>query len=111
MFAYDAHGHGRSEPLRPHNLDIHDVDHLASDVVDFLLSVVKPTVGDKPLFCMGLSMGGMAVVFSTLKEPTLCDVRLGDAGPRVGGGDALQRVYSFRRGSGGLVPAHVRVAQ
>ena len=72
VFAFDAHGHGRSEPLRPNNLLVDDCDHLASDVVYFVSQVVKPAVPGKPVFLSGLSMGGLCVILASIKAPKLC---------------------------------------
>lgn len=66
VWAFDAHGHGDSEPtdaISRHTL--HRFHHVIDDVEQFLLEVVQPwrdaQPAPLPLYIVGPSLGGLVV--------------------------------------------------
>jgi pimeloyl-ACP methyl ester carboxylesterase len=76
VFAYDAHGHGGSEPREPERRAlILDASHLLEDSEDFLDAVVAPGAVGLPLFGVAHSLGAGVLCLLEARRPGTFEVR------------------------------------
>ncbi|MFP4446985.1 MAG: lysophospholipase [Desulfosudaceae bacterium] len=65
FFALDHQGHGRSGGKRGH---VNDFADYTADVKQFVDQVIRPQVPDRPLVCLGHSMGGLIAAHFALRH-------------------------------------------
>ncbi len=71
VFAMDQRGHGRSV-REVEDLSVTHVNRFSDylhDLEQFMDAVVKPRMGDKPLYLFGHSMGGALAAFALIEHP------------------------------------------
>jgi alpha-beta hydrolase superfamily lysophospholipase len=87
VHAFDQRGHGESEGPRVYTPDF---AHLLDDIERFL-EHVRRVEGDKPLFLLGHSMGGLEVAtLLATRQPGVQAAVL--SGPALAAGDSISRV-------------------
>ena len=68
IYAFDLRGHRRNAGEFPGHMD--DMDHIQKDIVLFM-DIIKKTVGEKKIFVMGHSFGGLISLIYAIHRPAL----------------------------------------
>ena len=68
IYAFDLRGHRRNAGEYPGHMD--DMDHIQKDIVLFM-DIIKKTVGEKKIFVMGHSFGGLISLIYAIHRPAL----------------------------------------
>ncbi|MHA1148238.1 MAG: alpha/beta fold hydrolase [Promethearchaeota archaeon] len=68
IYAFDLRGHWRNANKTPGHID--SIDHIKNDLVLFL-GHIKPYIGNKKIFLLGHSLGGLIVLRYAVNRPNL----------------------------------------
>lgn len=71
IYAFDLRGHRRNAGEYPGHMD--DMDHIQKDIVLFL-DIIKENAGNKEIFVMGHSFGGLISLIYAIHRPALSGV-------------------------------------